>query len=303
MKRCLPESNNDLVSNTNKELRMDLKTFQEMGSDLYHRLHLPTYPVAVKYIKSEDEIPENAVRPSAGGQQWSLCQAITYARRWGWHSAMTEKDNFCVPSSASHQWVDVTFEELLESQVRQGWRKDRAAEERHFAYIATNRYAGKAGKEMYEKMAQYIGCVYSPLTETIIKPDAVIVYGDGSQLTHLIQALCYDFTEPVTSSFNGFGESCFKGGLLPFISGQPQVVIPGMGDRALSGTSEHEIALGIPATLLSNLTNYLFKSGGTQNMGLPVKPLLAMGLTASITPGFKYLREIVDSKAEKNSAE
>ena len=33
---------------------------------------------------------------------------------------MTEKDNFCVPSSASHQWVDVSMEELLESRVRQG---------------------------------------------------------------------------------------------------------------------------------------------------------------------------------------
>jgi hypothetical protein len=76
-------------------------------------------------------------------------------------------------------------------------------------------------------------------------------------------------------------------------------VIPGMGDRAFSGTSEHEIALGIPATSLSNLTEYLFKSGGNQNMGLPLKPLLAMGLTDSITPGFQYLREIVDSKKHR----
>ena len=196
---------------------MDLKGFREMGNDLYHRMHLPTYPVAIKYIKSEDDIPENAVRPSTSGQQWSLCQAITYARRWGWHSAMTEKDNFCVPSSASHQWVDVTYEELLESQVRQGWRKDRAAEERHFAYIASNRYGGQEGKDMFEKMRQYIGLICSPLTETIIEPDSVIIYGDGGHLSHMIQALCYDFTEPVSSTFQGFAESCFKGGLLSLI--------------------------------------------------------------------------------------
>ena len=277
---------------------MELKDYQEMGKNLYHRLHLPTYPVAIKYIKSEDEIPDKVVRPSTGGQQWSLCQAITYARRWGWHSAMTEKDNFCVPSSASHQWVDVTLEELLESQVRQGWRKDQAAEERHFAHVAETRFAGQEGTERYEKMRQYIGCVYSPLTETIIEPDSVIIYGDGSHLTHMIQALSYDYTEPIASSFNGFGESCYKGCLWPFISGQAQVVIPGMGDRAFSGTSESEIALGIPSTLLKSLTEYLFKSGGDKNMGLPVKPLLAMGLTSSITPGFKYLRDIVDNKGK-----
>ena len=48
---------------------MNLEDYREMGNDLYHRLHLPTYPVAVKYIKSEDDIPENAVRPSTGGRQ------------------------------------------------------------------------------------------------------------------------------------------------------------------------------------------------------------------------------------------
>ncbi len=31
-------------------------------------------------------------------------------------------------------------------------------------------------------------------------------------------------------------------------------------------------------------------------MGQPVKPMLAMGLTESITPGFAFLRERVDEK-------
>lgn len=112
------------------------------------------------------------MRPSAVGQQWSLCQAFTYARRWGRHSAMTEKDNFCVPSSASHQWVDVTIEELLESQVRQGWHKDRAAEERKFDCAVEKMYGDPA---MVERMKQYIGFICSPLTEAIVAPDAVLI--------------------------------------------------------------------------------------------------------------------------------
>lgn len=277
---------------------MNLEDYREAGKDLYHRLHLPTWPVAIKYIKSEDEIPEQTVRPSAMGQQWSLCQAFTYARRWGWHSVMTEKDNFCVPSSASHGWVDVTEEELLESQVRQGWHKDRAAEERKFAYVGQNVLRDREGNDLRARMKQYIGFICSPLPQTIVEPDSVLIYGDGGHISHMIQALCYDYTEPVTSSFEGFGESCFKGCLLPFITGRPQVVIPGMGDRAFSGTSEHEIAVGIPGSTLKVLTEHLFKTGGRQNMGLPLKPLLAMGLTESITPGFQYLRNIVDSKKD-----
>ena len=278
---------------------MDLESFRELGNDLYHRLHLPTYPVAIKFIKKEDEIPQKAIRPSAGGQKWSLCQAFTYARRMGLHSAMTDDDNFCVPSSASMGWIDVPMEELFESQIQQGWHKDRAAEQCRFDCVAQTLYSGPEGRERFKKTRQYVGFICSPLTSTIVIPDSVLVYGDGGHTSHLIQALCYDYTEPVTSTFDGFGESCFKGGLLPFITGKPQIVIPGMGDRAFSGTTVDEMAVGIPSPDLARVNDHLFKSGGHQNMGYPLKGLLATGLTESITPGFKYLRDVVDKQKNK----
>jgi len=275
---------------------MDLESFRELGNDLYHRLHLPTYPVAIKFIKKEDEIPQKAIRPSAGGQKWSLCQAFTYARRMGLHSAMTDDDNFCVPSSASMGWIDVPMEKLFESQIQQGWHKDRAAEQCRFDCVAQTLYSGPEGRERFKKTRQYVGFICSPLTSTIVIPDSVLVYGDGGHTSHLIQALCYDYTEPITSTFDGFGESCFKGGLLPFITGKPQVVIPGMGDRAFSGTTVDEMAVGIPSPDLARVNDHLFKSGGHQNMGYPLKGLLATGLTESITPGFQYLRDVVDKR-------
>jgi len=275
---------------------MDLESFRELGNDLYHRLHLPTYPVAIKFIKKEDEIPQKAIRPSAGGQKWSLCQAFTYARRMGLHSAMTDDDNFCVPSSASMGWIDVPMEKLFESQIQQGWHKARAAEQCRFDCVAQTLYSGPEGRERFKKTRQYVGFICSPLTSTIVIPDSVLVYGDGGHTSHLIQALCYDYTEPITSTFDGFGESCFKGGLLPFITGKPQVVIPGMGDRAFSGTTVDEMAVGIPSPDLARVNDHLFKSGGHQNMGYPLKGLLATGLTESITPGFQYLRDVVDKR-------
>jgi len=275
---------------------MDLESFRELGNDLYHRLHLPTYPVAIKFIKKEDEIPQKAIRPSAGGQKWSLCQAFTYARRMGLHSAMTDDDNFCVPSSASMGWIDVPMEKLFESQIQQGWHKDRAAEQCRFDCVAQTLYSGPEGRERFKKTRQYVWFICSPLTSTIVIPDSVLVYGDGGHTSHLIQALCYDYTEPITSTFDGFGESCFKGGLLPFITGKPQVVIPGMGDRAFSGTTVDEMAVGIPSPDLARVNDHLFKSGGHQNMGYPLKGLLATGLTESITPGFQYLRDVVDKR-------
>ena len=62
---------------------MNVEEFKKAGEKLYHQLHLPTWPVGITYIKKEEEIPEQALRPSAMGQKWSLCQAVTYARRHG----------------------------------------------------------------------------------------------------------------------------------------------------------------------------------------------------------------------------
>ncbi|MGB9499841.1 MAG: DUF169 domain-containing protein [Dissulfuribacterales bacterium] len=107
-----------------------------------------TFPT---YIKKEKDIPEQAIRPSGMGQKWSLCQAFTYARRHGWHVAMTADDNFCVPASVFHKWVDVSDEDLIESQVQQGWHKDRAAEQNRFNFFK-GLFAGPEGEKTLKKM-------------------------------------------------------------------------------------------------------------------------------------------------------
>jgi uncharacterized protein (DUF169 family) len=276
---------------------MNLEELRKLGESLYHKLHLPTWPVGITYIKTLKEIPESAMRPSSMGQKWSLCQAVTYARRHGWHVAMTADDNFCVPASAFHKWVDVSDEDLIESQVRQGWHKDRNAEQNRFNFFK-NLFAGPGGEQTLKKMQEYMGFVCSPLPRAILEPDSILVFGDGTHINHMIQALCYDYSMPVMSAFEGFGETCFKGGLVPFITGRPQVVIPGMGDRAFAGIGPEELAVGLPAAQLSMVVENLFKSGGGMNIGQPVKTLLAMGLDESITPGFAFLKSKINAKPD-----
>lgn len=275
---------------------MKLEEIKQAGEELYHKLHLPTFPVGITYIKTEDEIPEGTTRPSSMGQKWSLCQAITYARRHGWHVAMTADDNFCVPASAFHKWVDVSDEDLMESQMKQGWHMDRNAEQNRFNFFK-GLFKGSEGEKTLMKMEEYIGFVCSPLHQAIMEPDSIIVFGDGTHVNHMIQALCYDYTMPVMSAFEGFGETCFKGGLVPFITGRPQVVIPGMGDRAFAGISPEELAVGLPTSQLSVVLENLFKSGGDLNIGQPAKTMLAMGLDESITPGFTYLKDKIKKKS------
>jgi len=272
----------------------DIQDYQKAGSELYERLHLACYPVAVKYIKDECEIVDGYMRPSKMKQKWAICQAITYARRWGWTSGMTADDNFCVPSVYSHQWEDISDKDFLQSQLLQKWHRNPEAEKKRIAHTMQI-----ASGNNLEKMRQYKGVLCAPLISTPFTPDTVLTYGNGENITHIIHGLTYDGENYPYSTFEGFGEACIKGGLLPFITGIPQIVIPGMGDRAFSGAYDYEIAIGIPAELVFTVADNLFLAGGRQNMGQPVKTLLPMGLTEKITPGFQYLRDKLSENKHK----
>ena len=261
-----------------------LEEYKREGQNLFHKLHLSTYPVAIKYIDDIDQIPENAMRPSVFGKKFALCQAFTMARRYRSTVAMTSEDNFCTPATAVHRWKDIPLDTLIESQIRQKWHKDINAEKRKFESFVT-----LVGENYFQKNPEHIGFICSPLTDTQVIPDTVLVYCDGLQLTHLIQALSYEHKYVPNSSFEGFGESCSKGGLIPFLTQKPQIVIPGTGDRSFAGIAEHELAMGLPADLLFYVMENLFKTGGPMNIGFPQRTMIAMDLNEGLTPGFKYL--------------
>lgn len=256
---------------------------------IYSTLHLSTYPVAIKYIKSKDEIPEGAMQPSVHDKKMSLCQAFTQARRLGMTVVMTADDNFCTPSTVIHRWVNLSMDDLAESQVRQRWHKDADVEVKRIEKIRKT-----LGDEYIDQTGEYIGFVCSPIHKTTFVPDSIMVYCDGVQLTHIIHALSYENLYNPTSSFDGFSESCVKGGLIPFVTQKPQVVIPGAGDRAFAGISEHELGIGLPAFLLFYVMDHLFKTGKRLNMGFPIRSAIPMDLNERLTPGFKYLRKKMD---------
>jgi uncharacterized protein (DUF169 family) len=130
----------------------------------------------------------------------------------------------------------------------------------------------------------------------LVLPDTVLVYCDGAQLMHIVQALSFEHRHTPVSSFEGFAESCGKGGYLPFLTQKPQVVIPGAGDRSFAGIQDHEVAVGMPAFLLFYTIENLFKTGGAMNLGYPLRQIQAMHLKENITPGFAYVRELIDKR-------
>lgn len=280
-----------------------LENYQRAGVELYDKLHIATFPIAMKYIKSLDEISEGVIRPIDKGQKMSICQAMSHARHWGQKICITADDNFCTPSTAGYGWVHgITAEEMIESQVRQRWRKDEDAEKRRHA-DQTSQMTGQIRQlEMFMNLKN-IGVMVAPLHETPFIPDTVTVYGNGLQMTYIIHALNFERKSKyeVESNFIGFGESCGKGSFQPYVTGKPQFVLPGTGDRGFCLIDDHEMAMGLPAKHVFYVLKNLFQTGEGQGLKLPLRKILPR-LNESITPGFKYMREVIDNAKEKEQS-
>lgn len=267
-----------------------MEEYQKAGQEIYDKLHLASYPVAIKYYKDEKEIPKNVTKPRAMGKKMSICQTFTMARKFNQSYTVSAKDNFCTPASVGHGWVPITKEEFVESQVRQGWSKDEVAEKRRAEASYVKNYQNIIA-------LGYRGVIASPLPETRVIPDTVLIFGNGAQITHIIHALSFEHKKKyaIRTAFEGFGESCGKS-FTAFITRKPQIIIPGMGDRAFGGIQDHEIGIAIPGAYIFYVLRMLFKTGGKQGLGFPIRAMIPMNVTENLTPGFKYMREVIDKK-------
>ena len=86
---------------------------------------------------------------------------------------------------------------------------------------------------------------------------------------------------------------------MPFITRKSQIVIPGAGDRSFAGIQDHELAIGMPAKYVFYVLENLFKVGGGQGLKLPLRQIIPLNLNENLTPGFKYMREVIDKKLKQ----
>ena len=153
----------------------DLKTYQEYGDELERRLRSKTFPLAIKMLESEKDIPGGAKRPLKDlGHHFSLCQVLQMSRREGRIMAMLKEDHWC-----------------FEPVVGYGLGEPPA-----FFLDGHNRYPKdvatlEAGKHYADefprlKVGKYIVLASAPLKATNFEPDVVTVYCDSTQLCLLL---------------------------------------------------------------------------------------------------------------------
>jgi uncharacterized protein (DUF169 family) len=239
----------------------DLQKYHGLGNAFIDRLRLTTYPIAVKMIRPDEKVPETAVQPSlVFGAEVPACLVYTYCRRMGASFFLTKDDIACKPIV-----IYFGLDKLSDSDdlyrawaVHAGYKRNMEAEKQ--SRISDARF----------KPFEFKGLVVTPLHQTVVKPDVVMIFCSPLILSHLILAATYDGADLV-SHFNGMESSCKEGIIRTCLTGECQVVAPGMGDRVMGAVQDHEMIFSMPEEKLQMVYENLFLAGNRLNDPSPFR--------------------------------
>ena len=221
-----------------------------LGEKIRAFVNPATFPVAVRFLESEDEIPVKARRPLRDlGATMAPCQGSAMARRYGWTVAFTKEDVGCAIADHTYGWNRVPDPS---GPIHFFTRMNYAADEKAAAEVLL-------GFPTLDPDHDPI-VVYSPLERTKVEPDVILVYANPAQMMRLIHGATYLNGRPFESSFSGRAASCTEGVIGAYLDNTPKVVVPGNGDRVWAGCQDHEMIMAIPAVCLADIVEGLEKT-------------------------------------------
>jgi len=231
---------------------MRLSVFHKYGEELEKRLRLQTFPLALKLLEKEEDIPEGAQRPLRDfGYHLSLCQSYQLSRREGMAVAMLAQDMWCFEPVVGYGLREPP-EYFLEGHNRFPRDVKTLEAGSHYAHEFPKLEVGK-----------YIGVVSAPLKTANFEPDLVMIYCDGAQLGLLLLGREWKDGFNLKCSLSSHAACVYA--VVPAIqSGECQVAIPCRGDHYIAMAADNEMILTVPKRKLEDLMaglRYVEKTG------------------------------------------
>ncbi len=246
----------------------ELEKINKYGVEIETLLRLKTPPLGIKFIKSEDEIPENALRPKRDkGIHLAQCQAFAMSRREGETVAILKEDQYC--------WAPLVAYGLASPDVIDASITD--APDSMKGILKWTRELADALPSL--PTGEYIGIVSAPLTTARFIPDVILIYSNNAQLRSMLMALKFARGEyHVESDLEPF-DSCVYSVVPVFINGNYRVTFPDPGEYERALTDEDKVIFSFPTAKLDELLEALRQ---TERMGQSYT-----GLKKWMQPDFK----------------
>ena len=187
---------------------MTAEEYRAIGVELKTDLLLRSSPIAVKVLKSRDEIPEGCVSPLEAGEKIpAFCQTFSLVRRHHRSMAIFREDHWCVWPIVALRLGEI--DEAMENELgTKFFIRDEDTCMRHW-------------REIFPRINPELGLqglAVAPLEDATFEPDCVVIYCDQAQARQLMMGAQFVTGEPVQASFDVVG-SCIQA-IVPVLNGE-----------------------------------------------------------------------------------
>jgi uncharacterized protein (DUF169 family) len=244
-----------------------MEEWRELGERLEGFIRPVTFPVAVRFLRPDEDPPERARRPrEETGCSIAICQGLTLARERGLTMLFDLEESSCPLANAALGWDVTTGPSFMA------------------AFLLTMNYArdeNTAAKRVQDmamlEPGAYPKLVLSPLTRTRVEPDLVVVYGNPAQIMRLVHATARWTGERVPADFGGIAGSCNEGVVRTFATAVPRVALPGNGDRVFATAHDDELIFAFPAAWAERIMEGL-EATSARGIRYPIPTFINYGL-------------------------
>ena len=219
----------------------ELSVYHEYAKELEGRIRLQTYPLAIKMLERESDIPDNAQKPLRdSGTRLSSCQGFAMSRREGTVMAATLEDMWCPEAAVGYGLAEPT------SYYFEGRHR--------FPQTVESLEAGSIWAKEFPRFAagKYIGVLSAPLNTVNFEPDVIVLYCDTGQLGTLLLAAASKEGRELTCTVGAKG-ACIYSVVAPMQRGDYQVTVPCPGDRRRAGALPNEMIFSVPVGKMEDL--------------------------------------------------
>jgi len=263
-----------------------INVLNEYGKELEGRLRLQTYPLGVKLIKSESDIPKGPVNKHVRGQTLralasfkdsdipkgvlrplkdlgyhvALCQGFALSRREGITVAMFKEDMWCFEPIVGYGWMEPP-QYFLDGHNR-------------FPQDVKDLEAGKNYASDFPRLqvGKYKGILSAPLMTADFEPDLVILYCDSAQLSLMLLGREFKDGHDLQCHLSSHA-ACVYSVVTAIKSREFQVAIPCRGDHYFALASDTELIVSFPIEKFEELMEGL-RHLEKNNFSLPRNPVM-----------------------------
>jgi uncharacterized protein (DUF169 family) len=209
-----------------------------------------TFPVAIKMLESEDEIPEKTRRPfQQMKKKVAICQGIGMARKLGWAIAMGKEDMQCSLGAAPFGFFkNIDF--FDEGNLAAGM-------------FTASKEVGKKEEALIDRFdyGAFSHILVAPINRTAFEPDLLMMYGNPAQIMRLIQGALFNEGGAVQSS--AMGRLGCASIITVIKNNECRFLVPGNGDRIFGMTQDYEMSFMIPASKVDTVLEGLAQTHKT----------------------------------------